>query len=134
MKSKKHSILLYVISGVLLVLTVMMGIVLWLIMNLEPQPSHVLKVDPMTGIEQVVEQSTHHGNKRDQTIVTKEKVVEQVISPKKMATICSTKKNYTPVVEEFEDKGVQLLTDMGETDSFESKDASDELLYLLNLS
>lgn len=65
MKSKKHSILLYVISGVLLVLTVMVGIVLWLIMNLEPQPSHVLKVDPATGIEQVVEQSTDHGNKRD---------------------------------------------------------------------
>lgn len=55
MKSKKHSILLYVISGVLLVLTVMVGIVLWLIMNLESQPSHVLKVDPMTGVEQVVE-------------------------------------------------------------------------------
>ena len=78
MKSKKHSILLYVISGVLLVLTVMMGIVLWLIMNLEPQPSHVLKVGPATVIEQVVEQSTHHDNKRDQTIVMKEKVVEIV--------------------------------------------------------
>lgn len=51
-----------------------------------------------------------------------------------MATICSIKKNDTPVVEKFEDKGVQLLTDMGETDSFESKDAPDELLYLLNLS
>lgn len=51
-----------------------------------------------------------------------------------MATICSTKKNYTPVVEKFEDKGVQFSTDMGEMDSFESKDASDELLYLLNLS
>ena len=42
-------------------------------------------------------------------------------------------KLYT-VVEEFEDKSVQLLTDMGETDSFESKDAPDELFYLLNLS